>query len=335
MMMVESSELGDVLCDAPDVETPHISVLLEPCVEAARLLADRASGIWVDLTLGFGGHAEAVLNALPNLKVIGLDRDTTALEFSRERLKAFGDRFQGFHANYSEIPAVLKHLGIDKVDGIIADLGVSSPQLDKAERGMSFRFDGPLDMRMNRDAGETASELIERLTVDELADVIFQYGEDRRSRRIARCIKQASDGGEMTTTTELRRAVVKAVGPHRVGGVDPATRTFQGIRIAVNRELDELVSILTMLPELLNENGVAAMISFHSLEDRAVKRAFQFSEIWEKTTKKPIIADEVESKGNPRSRSAKLRVARRVGVEAASAEYFAEVSPFGKAKGRR
>jgi 16S rRNA (cytosine1402-N4)-methyltransferase len=198
------------------------------------------------------------------------------------------------------------------VDGLVADLGVSSPQLDEAERGMSFRLEGPLDMRMDPSEGETAADLIVRLSQDELADVIFHLGEERRSRRVARCIKQALDAGEVETTTDLRRAIVRAVGPRRVGGIDPSTRTFQALRLAVNRELEELSAALDAATKILKPGGVASFISFHSLEDRLVKRAFVQRQLWERLHKKPLRATDEEQAENPRSRSAKLRSARRI-----------------------
>jgi 16S rRNA (cytosine1402-N4)-methyltransferase len=168
---------------------------------------------------------------------------------------------------------------------------------------------------MDPSTGETALELIARVSQDELADLIFELGEERRSRRVARCIKQAFERRELASTADLRRAIVRAVGPRRVGGIDPATRTFQALRMAVNAELDELEALLAAAARLLAPGGCAAIISFHSLEDRLVKRAFLDAEIWERLSKKPITADEVEQSDNPRSRSAKLRVARRRGVE--------------------
>jgi 16S rRNA (cytosine1402-N4)-methyltransferase len=214
-------------------------------------------------------------------------------------------------ATFSRVRAELDALGIERVDGLVADLGVSSPQLDEAERGMSFRREGPLDMRMDPENGETALELIDRLSDDELANVIYQYGEERRSRRIARSIKKALASGELKTTLDLRRATVRAVGPARVGGVDPATRTFQALRIAVNRELEELEALLASLGDVVALGGVASVISFHSLEDRLVKRAF-LAEGWQPLTKKPVMAGDEEQQQNARSRSAKLRSARRV-----------------------
>ena len=183
---------------------------------------------------------------------------------------------------------------------------------------MSFRSSGPLDMRMDPTRGETALELIERLSQDELANVIYELGEERRSRRVARCIKQAFEAGELKDTLELRRAVVRAVGPRRLGGVDPATRTFQALRIAVNGELDQLVSLLGVAKSLLAPGGIAAIISFHSLEDRLVKRAFLDRSAWHRLNKKPVLAGETELAENPRARSAKLRAAMRVDAEAPS-----------------
>jgi 16S rRNA (cytosine1402-N4)-methyltransferase len=201
--------------------------------------------------------------------------------------------------------------GVSAVDGVCADLGVSSPQLDDAARGMSFRREGPIDMRMDTGSGETALELIARLSDEELADVIYRYGEERRSRRIARSIRRALEENELDTTLDLRRAIVRAVGPARVGGVDPATRTFQALRIAVNHELEELEALLAELPKLLVSGGVAAIISFHSLEDRLVKRAFADRTTWEPFWKKPRLATDAEQEQNARARSAKLRAARR------------------------
>lgn len=290
----------------------HVTVLR---AEVTRALAPRAGGVYLDVTLGGGGHSEAILEACAEARVVGCDRDAVALAAANARLSGYGQRFQSHRSTFSELRETVGALG--PFDGLVADLGVSSPQLDDPARGMSFRADGPLDMRMDRDRGETAAELIERLGSDELADVIYHYGDERRSRRIARCIKQASDAGELTTTFALRRAVVRAVGPARVGGVDPATRTFQAIRIAVNRELDEIKALLALAPELIAPGGTLAIISFHSLEDRLVKEATRRGEAWTDATKKPIVAGDEETAENPRARSAKLRVARRAGAEVA------------------
>ncbi|AGP34897.1 16S rRNA methyltransferase [Sorangium cellulosum] len=286
----------------------HVSVLGR---EVLAALAPVSQGIYVDATLGAGGHTEAILDT-PGSRVIGIDRDERALSIARARLARMGDRVTYVHGEFSEIERHLAALGVPQVDGLVADIGVSSMQLDDPARGMSFRAEGPLDMRMDRSRGETALELIERLSDEELADLIYRYGEERRSRRVARCIKQAAEGGELATTLDLRRAVVRAVGPARIGGVDPATRTFQALRIAVNGELDELEALLEAAPRIVAPGGVIAVISFHSLEDRIVKRALREPEVWQPLTKKPVTAGDEEIEGNPRARSAKLRAARRV-----------------------
>jgi 16S rRNA (cytosine1402-N4)-methyltransferase len=270
------------------------------------------SGIIVDATAGGGGHSHALLSSHPELSVLAFDRDLAAVRAASERLAEFGTRARVEHATFSELGARLDELGVERIDGVLADFGVSSQQLALAERGMSFRLEGPLDMRMDTTRGETARELVERLSQDELADVIYVLGEERGSRRVARCIKQALDRGELSTTLDLRRAVVRAMGPRRVGGVDPATRTFQALRMAVNAELDELKSLLDFARARLRPAGVAAFISFHSLEDRRVKREFAERELWQRLTPKPLIASESEQAENPRSRSAKLRVGRRL-----------------------
>ncbi len=286
-----------------DVPFRHVTVLRREVTEA---LSPRAGGRYLDVTLGGGGHSEALLEAGAN--VVGCDRDPLALAAATERLAAHGDRFQAVKSTFSELTSIVAALG--PFDGIVADLGVSSPQLDDPRRGMSFRAEGPLDMRMDPTRGETVAEMISRLSADDLADVLYYLGDERRSRRIARCVKQADERGELHTTLDLRRAVVRAVGPQRVGGVDPATRSFQALRIAVNRELDELESLMVAIPSLLNVGAVASIISFHSLEDRIVKRAFQERACWEPLTKKPLTPTDEECVANPRARSAKLRSAR-------------------------
>lgn len=305
----------------PPTEYRHITVMRD---EVVRALAPRLGGVYVDLTAGGGGHSEAILEANPGARLIAFDRDPAAIAAASERLARFSGRFELIRACFSEVKQELAARNVALVDGLIADLGVSSPQLDEAERGMSFRKEGPLDMRMDPTRGETALDLIERLSQDELADVIYQLGEERRSRRVARCIKQAAEASELETTSDLRRAIVRATGPRRVGGIDPATRTFQALRLAVNRELDELSTLLGVAPDILRPGATAVFISFHSLEDRLVKRAFQRSELWERVTRKPLVASEGEQNENPRSRSAKLRAARRAmpGTEHVSHEEF-------------
>jgi 16S rRNA (cytosine1402-N4)-methyltransferase len=290
---------------------PHVTVLLTPVVQA---IEPREGGLYVDATLGGGGHAEAILET-PGARLVGLDRDAGALALASVRLAPFGDRVRLLHGRFGALEERLAGVGVTQIDGLVADVGLSSMQLDDPARGLSFRNEGPIDMRMDRSAGETALELIDRLDDDELADVIYKYGEERRSRRVARCIKQALAAGDLHTTLDLRRAVVRAVGPARHGGVDPATRTFQALRIAVNGELDELESLLAAAPRLVAPGGVVAIISFHSLEDRLVKRALRDRATWRPLTKKPIVPTDEEMAENPRSRSAKLRTAQRLGAE--------------------
>lgn len=289
-------------------ENLHVSVLLR---ETLELLGTRGGGLYVDATLGLGGHTEAILG-VEGTRVIGIDRDEKALGLARTRLARFGDRVTFVHGRFSELESLLAELGVSAVDGLLADVGVSSLQIDDAERGMSFRAAGPLDMRMDPSTGDTALELIDALDDDELADLIYKYGEERRSRRVARCIKQAREAGELHTTLDLRRAVVRAVGPARIGGVDPATRTFQALRIAVNSELDELTALLDAATRVVRPGGIVAVIAFHSLEDRIAKRALRDRAVWMPLTKKPVMAADDEVSDNPRARSAKLRAARRL-----------------------
>lgn len=294
----------------------HRSVMLEETLEA---LDPRPGRVYADATLGAGGHAEAILErCAPDGRLVGLDRDASALEAARARLARFGERAVLVHAPFAELRSALASAGVPRVDGLVADLGVSSPQLDQAARGFSFRNEGPLDMRMDPSRGETARELCARVSERELADLIFDLGEERKSRPIARSIKRAVDAGELATTEDLRRAVVRAIGPQRRGGIDPATRTFQALRLAVNDELGQLDALLAQLGDVLEDDGVAAIISFHSLEDRRVKHHFRGSDLLAPLTKRPVVAGEDEQRENPRSRSAKLRAARRVSREEAA-----------------
>jgi 16S rRNA (cytosine1402-N4)-methyltransferase len=287
----------------------HATVLLRETVDG---LAPRAGGVYVDATLGGAGHAFAILEAsAPDGVLYGIDRDPTALEAARARLAPFGARAIILHGTFASARALLAERGVARVHGLVADLGVSSPQLDVDERGFSFARSGPLDMRMDRSNDEPLSELLERLDADELANVIYEYGDERKSRPIARSIKAALERGELKTTEDLRRAVIRVTGPKRTG-VDPSTRTFQALRMAVNEEIPQLERLLGDLPELLHDGGRAAVISFHSGEDRLVKQAFRDDERLQPLTKKPIIAGELEQAENPRARSAKLRVAERV-----------------------
>jgi 16S rRNA (cytosine1402-N4)-methyltransferase len=309
-----------------EAENLHKSVLLQETVE---ILDPQAGEIFVDCTLGLGGHAEAILQTAENVHVIGIDQDTQAIRLATERLSHFGERIKIFHANFADVKNVLERAGVQKVNGILADLGVSSLQFDSGERGFSFRFDAPLDMRMDVDSGyETAAEMLERLSEEEIADLIYKYGEERMSRRIARRIVWKRELGEpVKTTRELAETVEKAIGRGKSKDkIHPATRTFQALRIAVNREIEILEEFIRDAVDCLKNEGKLAVITFHSLEDRIVKQTFQrlagkctcpprlpqcvcgaTKEI-EILTRKPIVPSDLETAENPRARSAKLRV---------------------------
>jgi 16S rRNA (cytosine1402-N4)-methyltransferase len=263
-------------------------------------------GTVVDMTLGAGGHAEALLGAGVD-RLVGVDRDPSALALARDRLVGFGDRFRTISARFSEIDEEAVE---GAVDGILFDLGVSSMQLDRAERGFSFREDGPLDMRMSDD-GPTAADLVNGLPESELADLIFEYGQEPKSRRIAGAIVRARSRSPIETTDQLTGIVVGAVG-RRPGGPHPARRTFQALRIAVNRELEELAASLPQAVDLLAPGGRVVVIAYHSLEDRLAKHSFREDERLSILTKKPLQPSADEVRENPRSRSAKLRAAERV-----------------------
>jgi 16S rRNA (cytosine1402-N4)-methyltransferase len=295
----------------------HESVMT---LETLGFLQPRSGGVYADATLGAGGHTAAILDAsAPEGRVLSVDRDPRAVEHAQQRLAAYGDRVSIVHGEFRDLPALLSDAGLGLVDGIVADLGVSSPQLDDAARGFSFQQDGPLDMRMDSSSGETALELIGRLSERELADVLYQFGEERRSRPIARSIRTALSLGELNTTADLRRAVVKAVGRPPNSKIDPATRTFQALRIFLNDELGQLTALLGAIPDLLADSGTAVIISFHSLEDRSVKHTLRADPRLSVHTKRPVLASEEEQASNRRARSAKLRAARRNAREQAEA----------------
>ena len=298
----------------------HESVLL---TEVLEQLSPQEGELFCDGTLGGAGHASALVSR--NVQLIGVDRDPLALSAARARL---GEAVELHHAPFSEIPALL---GDRKLDGLLLDLGVSSPQLDLPERGFSFMKEGPLDMRMDPTRGQTALELIHALEVEELIAILFEYGEERYAKRIAGLIKDAAKG-DLRTTTQLAKLCSDAIpfAEQRKSKIHPATRTFQALRIAVNAELTELETILAALPDLLAPGGRAAIISFHSLEDRLVKNRFRdlawttslpphlaeragerIEPVVEILTRKPLTATDEEIARNPRSRSAKLRACRR------------------------
>ena len=300
----------------------HISVLLHETVDG--VLAGRDTGIYVDATFGRGGHTRLLLSKLDqNARVYAFDKDPQALEVAAQ-LEQEDSRFRIIHASFADIQAELARIGITEVDGIMADLGVSSPQLDQAERGFSFMQDGPLDMRMDNSQGPTAAQWLLEIEEEKLANIIYQYGEERYSRRIAKAIKQA---GEITTTAQLAE-IVKTAHPKWEKHKHPATRSFQAIRIAINKELDDIETFLPQAVELLKATGQLAVISFHSLEDRLIKQFIQKesslaedsgwgmpqAQVDTRRLKKVsrVRASEAEVKANPRSRSAWLRVAERL-----------------------
>jgi 16S rRNA (cytosine1402-N4)-methyltransferase len=290
----------------------HAPVLLS---EAIGLLEPMRGGTFVDCTLGLGGHTAALLEAGAG-RVIGIDRDPQAIAIARERLSKWGDRVVLVHADYRALSSVLEQHGVGPIDGALADLGVSSMQLDEAGRGFSFRGDGPLDMRMDTSAGPTAAELIARADEQELADVIYRFGEERKSRRVARAIVEARDEAPIETTARLASIVRRAAGGGSYQRIDPATRTFQALRIWVNRELDGLDTFVVEAVRALRQGGRLVIIAFHSLEDRIVKHTMRLLERGEGLvrvlTKKPVTAGDDERGGNPRARSAKLRAVEKI-----------------------
>ena len=290
----------------------HLPVLADQVRQAFAALpagASEAPPRLIDATLGGGGHSALLLEDHPLLEVIGLDQDATARAAAAARLAPWADRLRIVATNFAAYSPDAP------VQAVLADLGVSSPQLDRPERGFSFRAEGPIDMRMNPEAGETAAELLDRLEEGALADVLFQFGDERLSRRIARRLvaeREAKPWGERSTS-ELAYAVAGCYPPKaRRGRIHPATRSFQALRIAVNDELRALERLLRHAPDWLVPGGLLAIISFHSLEDRLVKQAFLADGRLERITRRPLVADPAEAEANPRSRSAKLRLARRL-----------------------
>ena len=286
----------------------HQPVLLAECLE---LLAVRPGGLYVDGTVGLGGHAGEILRrSTPGGRLLAFDKDPDALELSAARLREFGDRVRFEHADFREIP---DRLAGESPRGVLVDMGVSSLQLDEAARGFSFNAEGPLDMRMDPTQGFTAAELVNRLPERELADVIYRWGEEHASRRIARAIVETRRRRHFTTTTELAEVVRRAAGRARRPGLDPATRTFQALRIHVNRELEGLGPALERIAGVLAPGGRLAVIAFHSLEDREVKQTFRAlaAHGFRLLTKKPLVPGDEETARNPRARSAKLRAIER------------------------
>jgi 16S rRNA (cytosine1402-N4)-methyltransferase len=281
--------------------------------EVIEHLQPSRGGVFVDGTVGLGGHARAVLEAGASL-LLGVDRDPAAVELARERLREFGDRVRVVHGDYRQLPAILDREGLSTVDGILLDLGVSSMQLDQPGRGFSFRRDEPLDMRMDTSAGPTAAEAVAGADEKTLADVIYEFGEDRHARRIARAIVAARAVAPIETTGRLADVVRRAVPRRGYTRIDPATRTFQAVRIWVNRELEGLGDCLQAVVARLRPGGRLVVITFHSLEDRIVKHVLRSMQQAGESglrvlTKRPLVPADAEIDRNPRARSAKLRAA--------------------------
>lgn len=305
----------------------HIPALVK---ETVALLAPERGGTFVDCTLGLGGHAAALLEAGPAIRLIGIDRDQQALEMAAERLRPYGDRVHLVQGEFAELTELLERDGVQKVDGILADLGVSSLQLETASRGFSFRLEGPLDMRMG--AGDlTAADVVNDYAEGKLEEIFRAYGEERQARRIARAIAESREEKPIESTTQLREIVARAKrygAKYQKRRIDPATRVFQAIRIEVNRELAGLDQLLDQAVRLLRDNGRLVVISYHSLEDRKVKnllrdlargeidqitgRPRSETQVIEVLTKRPLRPGEDELAMNPRARSARLRAARRI-----------------------
>ena len=299
-------------------------------VEALAALDAGRGGLFVDATLGLGGHTELILRASPNARVLGIDRDAEAIALAKERLAEFGERFEAVKSDYRQIKTVLAERGIQSVAGVLADLGVSSFQFDEPERGFSFKSDSPLDMRMDRSQSLTAADLVNGLGERELADVIFEFGEERASRRIARLIVAERAKAAIKTTAQLANLVVKAIKQPGHWRIHPATKTFQALRIAVNRELDGLDRFVADAVDLLTSGSRLVVITFHSLEDRIIKQALKFqsghcvcpqnqpvcqcgtSKRVEILTRKAVQPSDGEVAANPRARSAKLRVCQKL-----------------------
>lgn len=306
----------------------HIPVLLEECIKYLNIKPD---GIYVDGTLGMGGHSEAILQRLTTGRLISIDRDTYAIERATERLAPYADRLTIVHGNFSDLPEILDEQGVDLVDGMLFDLGVSSPQLDEGGRGFSYMVDAPLDMRMDKSDNIDAWFIMNRWPEDKICRILRDYGEERHAARIARAIAKRRQEQEIKTTLELVDIIKSAMPAAALREKQhPAKRSFQAIRIAVNDELGAVASLMETAPDRLKVGGRIAVISFHSLEDRIVKSAIQsrengctcpreapvctcgFVQTLKSVTRKPITAVGEELELNPRSRSAKLRVAERV-----------------------
>jgi 16S rRNA (cytosine1402-N4)-methyltransferase len=311
------------------IGAPHRPVLLE---ETMKFLSPERGGLFVDCTVGLGGHSEAILTSSQETRVVGMDLDAAALEYAKQRLVQYAERFRATQSDFREIKDVLSKANEHDPKGILADLGVSSLQFDSPNRGFSFRFDAPLDMRMDPTGGrETAADLLFRLPETEIARIIFEFGEERRSRRIARrIVERREQGRPIKTTRELAELVQQSVGGRKGNQTHPATRTFQALRIAVNHELENLAEFVAAAIDLLQPDGRFVVISFHSLEDRIIKRELQrlsgrcqcpprlpvcscgARKVVEILTRRPVTPGAGELDENPRARSAKLRACTKL-----------------------
>lgn len=310
------------------MEAKHVSVLLPECIDSLNI---RPEGVYVDGTLGMGGHSEEIAKRLTTGKLIGIDRDETAIRRAGERLRPYGDRVQLVHGNFRDTAEILDDLGIEAVDGMLFDLGVSSPQLDESERGFSYMHDAPLDMRMDETDNLNAWFIVNRWPEEKLRRILYDYGEERCAPRIAAAIVREREQREIRTTLQLVEVIRSAMPAATLREKQhPAKRTFQAIRIAVNDELEAVRAMMATAPDKLRPGGRIAVISFHSLEDRIVKtgiaarengctcpREFPvctcgFVQTLRSVTRKPILPSPEELEANPRSRSAKLRVAERI-----------------------
>jgi len=298
--------------------------------ETLHALLPERGGLFVDATVGLGGHAGAILAASRDCRLIGIDRDADALALASERLKPYGDRVELVHSDFRLLPDILSKRGDPPVSGILADLGISSLQIGEASRGFSFRLEGPLDMRMDRSLERTAADIVEEEAEEDLANIIYEYGEERRSRRIARAIVRERESRPIRTTTHLAEVVARASGVRGHQRIHPATRVFQALRIAVNDELRGLPEFVDAAAQALTVGGRLAVLTFHSLEDRLMKQrlrwlAFRCScpkslpqcacgqpNLLTLLTRKPVRPSTEEVESNPRSRSARLRAAERI-----------------------
>lgn len=296
------------------MNTKHKPVMLKEAIEALNL---KPGMTIVDATIGTGGHSLEIAGKIfPGGRLIGIDRDEDSLAIAKENLREFGEGVSFIHSDFRGMEGILNSLNLTKIDGILMDLGISSYQLDSLDRGFSFRYDAPLDMRMDKTSYISAYDLVNNLTEKEISDILWQFGEERWHNRIARLLIREREHNPVATTGQLKDIVMKSI-PYRFSGssrIHPATRTFQALRIAVNRELEALKEVLDKLPYFLNNQARVCVISFHSLEDRIVKHNFRDlakEGVYKIISKKPLEPSEGEAQDNPRSRSAKMRIAQK------------------------